>query len=241
MGTTVTLLKKFISGNKESLYLSIYSTIKDPVTGKKTKREFLHLFLISETETLTEHYIDKNGKQQKRIIPVLNKNYQPKIRKLSTSDKQYNKETWATAEIKRNLRQTEIDKRSIFPELESERLKSKQMSDGNFVEYFKFLADKKQTENNWTIVYKYLNEYTSGKLSFRDLDEKFCERFKDYILHIKAYNSEEEVIHQNTACTYFVKFKAAVKQAYKDKKNNRHNSAGTQWRKGSSSKGSKGG
>jgi integrase len=217
MATTVTLLKKFISENKISCYLSFYPPILDPNTGKQTRRDFLHLYLISDIETRTENYIDKNGKQQKRILPVLNKNNQPKLRKLSDSDKQYNAETWDTAKMIRNKKQLEIDTQSKFPNLVKESLKSSQTSNEDFVEYFKVLADKKRTENNWTIVYNYLYEFTEGKLSFNELDEKFCENFKDYILNIKAYNSDE-VISQNSACTYYVKFKCAVKQAYKDKK-----------------------
>ena len=220
MAIKITLRKKPLSGNKESLYLDFYPPVPDPETGKLTRREFLNLFLISETETEVQRYIDDNGKPQKRVVPVFNKAGFPKARKLSASDRQYNADTWDLAEQIRNKRVNEINKPLIYSDLEKERLKIRKAGDGNFVEYFKSLTDKKpqsSEKENYYVVYKYLNEFTNGKLSFSDLDEKFCEDFREYLSKLKTYNSDN-LISQNSACTYFVKFKAAVKQAFKDKK-----------------------
>ncbi|MGA2406638.1 MAG: site-specific integrase [Bacteroidales bacterium] len=219
MAITVTLLKRSVYGNREALYLDFYPEIPHPKTGKLTRREFLHLFLISEIETEVYDYIDKKGKDQKKIIPVLNKAGNPKIRKLSVWDKQHNKDTWEIAEKIRHRRDNELNKPLIYSELEKERLKTRIISTGSFLEFFKTLADKKRgsDKDNWNVVYKYLKDHTNGKLSFQDLDEIFCENFKKFLLNHNAFNGDNP-ISQNSACTYFVKFKAAVKQAYKDKK-----------------------
>jgi integrase len=220
MAVKVTLRKKLISGNQESLYLEFYPGIPNPKTGKPTRpRKFLNLFLISETESELQHYSDENGKPQRRIIPVLNKAGHPKIRKISAWDKKHNKDTWELAEKIRHRRVNEVNMPEIYSDLEKERLKARECEKGSFVEYFKTLADKKhkKDQGNWNIVYDNLKDFTNGSLSFHELDEKFCEDFKSYLLELKAYNNEK-TISQNTACTYFVKFKAVVKQAWKDKK-----------------------
>jgi integrase len=219
MAIKVTLRKKPIQGNQISIYMDFYPEIINSRTGKPSRREFLNLFLFNEIETELEYYKDKNGKTQKRIIPVLNKAGHPKERKLTSWDKQHNKDTWELAEKIRNRKVNEINKPLIYSELEKENLKSRKCETGNFVEYFKSLADKKNTKENatWNVVYKKMKAYTGGVLQFKDLNETFCEDFRGYILKMKAYNSEQ-TINQNTACTYFVKFKAGVKQAFKDKK-----------------------
>jgi len=219
MAIKVTLRKKLILGNQESLYLDLYPGIPNPKTGKITRREFLNLFLISEIESELQHYTDENGKPQRRIVPVLNKADQPKIRKISAWDKKHNKDTWELAEKIRHRRVNEVNMPEIYSELEKERLKAQECERGSFVDYFKALADKKhkKDQGNWNIVYDNLKNFTNGTLSFHELDEKFCEDFKSYLLVRKAYENEK-TISQNTACTYFVKFKAGVKQAWKDKK-----------------------
>jgi integrase len=220
MAIKVTLRKKPISRNRESCYLDLYPPISDSKTGGLTRREFLNLFLISETEHEEQSYVDKRGKLQKRIVPLLNKSGQPKQRKLSAFDKQHNKNTWDLAEQIKLRRENEINKPLIYSDLEKERLKATECEKGNFVEYFKELADEKsiKEKGNWNVVYKNLSNYTNGILQFKDLTEGFCMDFRNYLLKLKAYNNEEKVISQNSACTYFVKFKAGVKQAWKDKK-----------------------
>lgn len=216
----VTLRKKPISGNRISLYLDIWPPIRDPNTGLLYRREFLSKFLISETKYEEQWYKDKKGKIQKRIVPLLSKAGQPKQRKLSLEDKAYNINTENEAKQIMLNRANEVNKPEIYSELEKERLKARACETGNFIDYFKELADKKNIKEreNWNVVYKNLKNYTNGMLQFQDLDETFCEEFKNYLLKLKAYNNEEKIISQNSACTYFVKFKAGVKQAWKDKK-----------------------
>jgi integrase len=138
--------------------------------------------------------------------------------KLSPIDKQHNKETEQLAEQIRQKRENHLNKPEIYTGYEKEQLKIKEKSEQNFIEYFKALADKRKASNydNWVSAFHYLDKYTKGKLKFADLNEKFCNDFKDYLLTTKSNKSIKTTLSQNSAVSYFNKFKASLKQAYKD-------------------------
>ena len=186
MATKVKLREKAITGNRKSLYLDFYPAILNPETGEPTRREFLGL------------YIYNNAK--------------------STIDKQHNKETIEIAEQIRQKRENRINKPEIYSGYEAEQLKIKEKGQQNFVEYFSKLADKRKASNydNWISAYYYLNEYTNGQLKFSDLNETFCNEFKDYLLSTKSRKSDKVTLSINSAVSYFNKVKAAMKQAFKD-------------------------
>jgi integrase len=192
MATKVTLRQKAISKKRQTLYLDFYPAITNQETGEKTRRKFLGFYIFDNPKT-----------------PV---------------EKQHNKEVLQLAEQIKLNRENELNKPEIYSELEKEKLRSAQTGKGNFVEYFRKLADKYRggsyqggTFDDWLIVHKYLNEFTGGNLPFSELTEEFCNRFRECLLSTKKYKSDI-LLSQNTACTYFVKFKAAVKLAYKDGK-----------------------
>lgn len=182
----VKLRQKKISGDRQSLYLDFYPAIAHPETGEPTRREFLGLYLFEKTKT-----------------PI---------------DKQHNKETLQLAEQIRQKRESHLNKPEIYTGYEKEQLKIKEQGDKNFVEYFKTLADKRKASNhdNWVSAYKYLESFTKGTLKFANLNEKFCEQFKEYLLTTKSNKSSKTTLSQNSAVSYFNKLKAALKQAYKD-------------------------
>jgi len=198
MTVKVKLREKVISGNRKSLYLDFYPAIPHPETGEPTRREFLGLYLNAEKVK------DENGK----IRNI----------KLSPIDKQHNKETEQLAEQIRQKRENHLNKPEIYTGYEKEQLKIKEKSEQNFIEYFKALADKRKASNydNWVSAFHYLDKYTKGKLKFADLNEKFCNDFKDYLLTTKSNKSIKTTLSQNSAVSYFNKFKASLKQAYKD-------------------------
>lgn len=214
----VKLRQKPISGNRQALYLDFYPPIIDPVTGEKTRRDFLSLYLFDEVEHKEEKYNDGNGKPQKRIIPVLDKKGKPKKVKLNPIDKQHNKETWQIAEQIRQKKDNEVNKPEIYTGHERERLKAKQKGEYSFIEYFKQLADKRKTSNhdNWISAYNYLLAFTGGKLKFVDVTEAFCNDFREYLLNSPSIKSRTKSLSQNSAVSYFNKVKATLKQAYKD-------------------------
>jgi integrase len=135
------------------------------------------------------------------------------------ADKEHNENVMQLAEQIKLKRENELNKPEIYSELEKERLKATKTGKGNFIEYFKKLTDKHPgpTHDDWLIVYKYLKQFAGENLPFSELTKEFCSDFREYLLTTKRYNSDMP-LSQNSACTYFVKFKAAVKKAYKDDK-----------------------
>lgn len=186
MATKVKLREKKISGNRQSLYLDFYPAIPHPETGEPTRREFLGLYLFDKAKN-----------------PI---------------DKQHNKETLQLAEQIRQKRENYLNKPEIYTGYEKEQLKIKEQGEQNFVTYFKSLADKRKASNhdNWVSAFNYLETFTKGNLKFADLNEKFCNEFKEYLLTTKSNKSNKVTLAQNSAVSYFNKLKATLKQAYKD-------------------------
>jgi integrase len=186
MAIKVKLREKKISGKRLSLYLDFYPAIPHAKTGKPTRREFLGMYLFEKPKN-----------------PV---------------DKLHNENNLTIAESIREKRQNVLNKPEIYNEFEKEQLKTKERSEKNFVEYFKKLADKRKASNhdNWISAYKYLDTFTNGNLKFADLNETFCEDFKEYLLTTKSNKSSKMILSQNSAVSYFNKLKATLKQAYKE-------------------------
>lgn len=186
MAIKVKLREKKISGNRQSLYLDFYPAIPHPETGEPTRREFLGLYLFDKAKN-----------------PI---------------DKQHNKETLQLAEQIRQKRENHLNKPEVYTGYEKEQLKIRERGEQNFVEYFKTLADKRKASNhdNWVSAYNYLETFTNGNLKFADLNEKFCNEFKEYLLTTKSNKSSKTTLAQNSAVSYFNKLKATLKQAYKD-------------------------
>jgi integrase len=186
MATKVKLRQKAISGNRQSLYLDFYPAIPHPETGEPTRREFLGLYLFDKAKN-----------------PI---------------DKQHNKETLQLAEQIRQKRENHLNKPEIYSGYELEQKRIKELGEQNFVAYFKTLADKRKASNhdNWVSAYNYLETFTKGNLKFSDLNEKFCNEFKEYLLTTKSKKSSKTTLSQNSTVSYFNKLKATLKQAYKD-------------------------
>ena len=53
-------------------------------------------------------------------------------------------------------------------------------------------------------------------MKFTDLNQKFFEDFKEYLLNTKSNRSNKKNLSQNSAVSYFNKVKAALKQAFKE-------------------------
>jgi integrase len=186
MAIKVKLLQKSISGNRQSLYLDFYPAIPHPQTGAPTRREFLKMYIYDKP---------KDG-----------------------IEKQHNTETIKLAESIRQKRENELNKPEIYNQFEKEQLRIKKQGEQCFVDYFKHLADKRKTSNhdNWIAALNYLEAFTKGTVKFADLNVKFFNDFKDYLLTTKSKKSDKTTLSKNSASSYFNKVKAALKQAYKD-------------------------
>lgn len=210
--TKVTLRMKPITGNRQTLYLDYYPPIPHPITGKSTRREFLKLFIVDEIEHEQQFYNDSEGKKQRRIVPVLDKKARERKVRLEQIDKKHNKETVALAQNIRAQRQLAVQKGNYG-------FLSDEKENSDFVTYFEQLAKKRKGSNsdNWTSALHFLKDFTDGKtIRFKELNEGFCNDFKEYLLSTKSRKSKKVTLAQNSAVSYFNKFKATLKQAYKD-------------------------
>lgn len=186
MTIKVSLRTKVISKNRHSLYLDFYPSILNPKTGNATRREFLGLYLIDK----------------------------PK----NNIDKQHNLDTKSIAESIRQQRENKLNKPEIYSDFEKDQLIIKEKGQMSFLNYFKQLSDKRKASNhdNWVSANHYLTEFADGDINFSDLNENFCEKFKSFLLNSPSNRSSKKVLTQNSAVSYFNKFKAALKEAYKD-------------------------
>ena len=186
MATKVSLRQKKISKGRKSLYLDFYPPIPHPETGEPTRREFLGLYIFEKAKT-----------------PI---------------DKQHNTETLKIGESIRQKRENFLNKPEIYSQYEKEQLRLKELGEQCFIEYFRKLANKRKASNhdNWVSALNYIEAFTNDKLKFADLNEKFLEDFKEYLLSTKSKKSDKTTLSQNSAVSYFNKVKAALKQAYKD-------------------------
>ena len=186
MTTKVSLREKKISKGRNSLYLDFYPPIPHPETGEPTRREFLRLYIFQKPKT-----------------PI---------------DKQHNTETIRIAKSIRQKRENLLNKPEIYSQYEKEQLRLRELSELCFIEYFRKLANKREGGNRsgWLSALNYLEAFTNGKLKIADLNQKFLEDFKEYLLTTKSNRSDKTTLSQNSAVSYFSKVKAALKQAYRD-------------------------
>jgi integrase/recombinase XerD len=92
------------------------------------------------------------------------------------------------------------------------------------LEFFKVEVDKrhqsKGNSGNWKSTLKHLTsfvlEYYHLGISFREVDEKFCQGFKDYLVN-KATSVAGKPLSTGTRNSYYTKFKTCLKQAVKEK------------------------
>jgi integrase len=129
----------------------------------------------------------------------------------TNEEKDFNKQTMGLAESIRSQRQLAIQS-GHYGFLSNDKLNH------DFVEYFKNLTEKRKGSNhdNWISALNYIEKFTDGKLKFADLNESWCNDFKEYLLSAPSKRSAKTTLSQNSVVSYFNKFKAALKQAHKD-------------------------
>jgi integrase len=186
MAIKVTVRRRLIKKGRESLYLDFYPAIIDPRTGNPTRRESLNLYLYSN----------------------------PK----SPSEKAHNKELYQFAEQIRQTRALQVNKPEIYTDFEKEQLRIKAKQDEDFFAYLSQLAQKRKgsTYDNWTSMLIHFEDYVHGPIKFSQVTESLCEGFKEFLLSTKSKRKSRNQLSQNSAVSYFNKFKAGLKQAYKD-------------------------
>lgn len=192
----VTLRQKQISGNRKSLYLDFYPPIPHPETGEPTRRKFLGMYIFEKSK----HPLDiQHNKEQLQLAEQIRR----------TNEK----------ELNQNEALSNIEKNFIAREQNNAIIEAKELLKGeqNFVLYYKEMANsyKGAANETWSSAYRYLDNYTNGVLKVADLNEQFCNDFKEHLLTTNSYRSKDAKLSQNSASTYFQKFKAAIRKAYK--------------------------
>ncbi|MFH1296527.1 MAG: phage integrase SAM-like domain-containing protein [Bacteroidota bacterium] len=174
MAIKVKLRSKSISGNRQSLYLDFYPPIPHPETDIPTRREFLNLFLHNEFEIEEQKHQDEEGKK-------------------------HNEQTLKLAGQIRLKRDNQLNKPEIYTGYEKEQLKIKERENISFLEYFNHLVKKRKSSNhdNWVSASHYLEKFSGGMLKFADLNEKFCNDFRDYLCKTPSSRSSQQLLTKN--------------------------------------------
>jgi integrase len=97
-------------------------------------------------------------------------------------------------------------------------LSAKTKAETDFLQFFKQIVETKQGSNKlgFQAAFNNLVMFTGGKLLISNLNENFCNEFREYLLTAKRQNGiQSEQITQGSSRLYYSKFKAALKQAYK--------------------------
>jgi len=89
----------------------------------------------------------------------------------------------------------------------------------SFNAYFRRLADRKRGLNwhNWNSGVRYFELFVDRDIRFLDLDLNLCEDFKAFLLTEPKLRDARRGIGHNSALSYFNKFRAALKQAWREK------------------------
>ncbi|MBN2011942.1 site-specific integrase [candidate division KSB1 bacterium] len=119
-----------------------------------------------------------------------------------TGDREANKEVLKLAESIRAKKQLEIQNSAhgFIPQFKNK---------ANFIEYFeKLVSEKDKKGRAWYSTSVHLKNFAGDTITFSKITEQWLNEFKNYLL---------SKIGNNTAHTYFLIVKAALKQAVKDK------------------------
>jgi integrase len=213
MAIKVSLRQKKISKGRKSLYLDFYPPIPHPETSEPTRRQFLSFYIFEPIKFSRR----KNSKGE-----VIEKPIYSDDTSIHQSHLQHNEDTLKKAESIRTKKDKALNENSDLSELEKRLIEKdkaeRELGEQCFIKYFTKLANKRKASNhdNWVSALKYLDTFADGSIKFGDLNLKFLEDFKEYLLEAKSNRSNKTTLSQNTAASYFNKVKAALKQAYKD-------------------------
>jgi integrase len=127
--------------------------------------------------------------------------------------KQENKQNLELAKNIKSKREIEI-KNNEFGFLNNDK------SNSDFLLYFNKLTEARLSSlgnyGNWDSTLNHLSKYTNNRVLFKEIDEKFCEGFKDYLIN-KVKKNNGGNLTSSSVSSYFNKFRASLRQAVKEK------------------------
>ena len=170
---------------------------KKPISDGRTSLYLDYYPAISHPDT---------GKDTRREFLGLYLFNRPK----TPADRDQNAETLALAENIRAKRQIEVQN-GAYGFLSKKKLNT------CFVAYCEGLAATRtgSTKDGWDSALYYLRDFTGGTLRLSDLTPKKCRDFREHMINAESQRNGEPLA-VNSTVNYFNKFKAALKQAYKD-------------------------
>ncbi len=227
--STVTLRNKAISGNRKSLYLDFYPSIIDN-EGKETRRQFLGLYLTNavnpdnltgkKLEIYLNHENIKPANYEILKQMELDTNEHTNMVALAIRDTRY-KQITSSGVLSDLERRAEVQiKKQESEQIEKDALKEQEQMilNENFLKYFQLLARKRSGTNhdNWQSAVKYFEIFCKNKCTMGNITERFCNDFKSFLLKVPSRKNEKVTLSNNSAVSYFNKFKATLKQAHRD-------------------------
>ena len=213
--TKVTVRLRKVEYRKEwYVYLESYPVF---VPGKKQPQRVREFF------NRTVSTVEWDKKRTARTTDT-SKTYKPKRDDngviLCRSEK--DRATMDYADGVRKLRQREYDNADLYSDTENAQAEQKERLQQNFIEYLETTIKKRQARNSVTDIVKWkrtlelLKQFTGKTLLFKDIDIRFAEDFRLFLLSAPCGGTKSGAIAQNTAAGYFSVFKAALKQAFID-------------------------
>lgn len=187
MGVNVKLREKKISGGRRSLILDYSPPIENPKTGKLMRFETLKIHIMEKPRTAKEK--NENLTKKTHAQRICNKRW------------------------------SELNVLDAMTDHEQEQYKIAQRLNGDFLAYYKEQAKKTKGSNHdsWRISLMHFENYLNNdSISFKGLSVVFCEDYRDYLLRAKSLKDRNAFISQNTAQSYFNKFKAVLKKAFRE-------------------------
>lgn len=215
--TKVTVRVRKIEDRKEwYVYLESYPVF---IPGKKTPQRIREYINRSVTT------VEWDKKRTARTNADGTKTYKPKRNDngIIVCRSEIDQETMLYADGVRKLRQREYDNADLYSDTETAQAEQKERSQQNFIAYFLETIRKRHGNSsmsiitNWQRTLELLKLYIGGDyLAFSQIDNRFIENFKTYLLSAPCGGNKKGTISRNTAATYFSIFKAGLKQAFVD-------------------------
>ena len=215
--TKVTVrLRKSDALERWSIYLEAYPVMIPGKNGRQRVREYLNRYITTPLWDMT-NVARTSGDGEKNYRPKRDDNGIIQCRP------QGDQQICIYADKVRALRQKEYDDMVIFSDIEQEQIEQMECSKRNFIDYFEYIIGVRHKFSspsivvNWTRVHELLQIFSKDEpIEFQEINLKFMEAFRSFILGAPQGGSKKGSISQNTASTYFAIFKAGVKQAFVD-------------------------
>nr|WP_302218147.1 site-specific integrase [uncultured Bacteroides sp.] len=198
------------------LYVEAYPVFEPGKSTPQRVREYLN-------RTVTTPLWDKS--RNARTDKQGKTTYKPKrdLNGIILCKSRLDQEACIYADKVRGLRQKEYDNASLYSETDAEQAEQLERSHSNFIEYFDHVQLLRHAHSsdsiivNWQRVHELLKIFVKGDtILFSQIDMKFIEAFRMFMINAPQGGSKSGTISQNTASTYFSIFKAALKQAFID-------------------------